>query len=73
MKAFWITFRILGGIIQLLVVWWVLATITDHNTRLIVAVLGLFYLTVAGGLTYQTQMLLHADIANDHRFHELCR
>jgi hypothetical protein len=71
MKAFWIIFQLFFGIIALLVVWFVLATITDANTRLIVAVLGLVYTGIFSMLLQQ--VVAHADlqISLDHKLHEL--
>ena len=70
-KAGWIVYRTIFGLIQLLVVWWVLAAISDANTRLIVAALGLIYTALSGGLVALTTMQLTAEIANEDRFHEL--
>jgi hypothetical protein len=70
-KANWIVYRTVLGIIQLLVAIYVLAAITDHNTRLIVAVLGLIYTTLAGGLLYLAAMQSAAMLEHEFRFHEL--
>jgi hypothetical protein len=42
--------------------------ITDHNTRLIVAVLGLIYTTLAGGLLYLAAMQSAAMLEHEFRF-----
>jgi hypothetical protein len=71
MKAFWIIFQIIFGIVALLVVWFVLAAIKDDNTRLIVAVLGLVHTGISSMLLQQLVMQADLHMALDLKFHEL--
>jgi hypothetical protein len=72
-RALQITWRIIWRTIELAIVVYVLNSIQDRNTGLIVGVLGLIYATIRTGFMLQSLGLLQLASGLDQQVYELMR